>query len=473
MAAGGAAGRNSGTERPTVKRSAQAHPLQSDPHVYYGFPPGVSSERGDAERGDRGPPNAPAGGEQATSRGPTSTNAKHATEGGPRAPAVRIAVIVALAHGLNDAYASIVHPLLPRIMETLDLSIAAAATLAAAFSIATALPQPLFGYVADRFGRRSLAVGGMLASAVFVSSIGFAPSYAPLLGLLVLGGLGGAAFHPPGASYAVRLAAGRGGGARYSIFSFGGATGYAAGPLAAVALVSWRGLEGLWFAMIPALLLAPVFYLGLPGRRSERRDARPLPPPRTVLRKLLGPLGIIFGISSAMTFVQRVFLTMEPIVVAQAGGSEALGAAALSVYLGAQALGTLAGGFLSDRMDRPRLLFRLCACALPAHLLALWLGPWSGAGMAAIAAAGFLGMATLPPIVVMAQEMLPQAPGASSGIVMGLAWTVGAVLVMGAGVLADFVGPLEAAAWSTPAAGLAALLALHPALKWMKTDPAR
>ena len=380
--------------------------------------------------------------------------------------ATRVAIIIALAHGINDAYASFVPPLLPRIMEGLDLTIAAAAALGSAFAIATALPQPFFGYLADRFGRRAFAVGGVVASGAFVSMIGFAPSYWTLLLVLVLGGLGGAAFHPPGASYAVRVGAGRGGGTRYSIFSFGGAIGYAAGPLVAVGLVAWGGMERLWVAMIPALLLAPLFFRGLPSGRGETRGAPPAPPPTAVLRRLAGPLGIIFGVSSAMAFVQRVFLTMEPIIVAEAGGSEALGAAALALYLGSQAFGTVAGGVLADRMDRRHLLFGLCALALPAHLLALWLGPWGAPGLIAIGVAGFLGMATLPPIVVMAQEMLPRAPGASSGIVMGLAWTVGAVGVMGTGALADLTGPQTASLWSVPAAGLAALLALHPGLKY-------
>lgn len=383
---------------------------------------------------------------------------------------VRVAVIVALAHGINDAYASIVPPLLPRIMDDLGISIALAATLGAAFSIATALPQPFFGYLADRFGRRTLALGGMLFSAVFVSIVGFAPSYGVLLVLLLLGGIGGAAFHPPGASYAVRLTAGRGGGARYSVFSFGGAAGYSAGPLVAVGLVAWGGMERLWVAMIPALLFAPILFLGLPSGRREVRASAPAPPPSEVLRQLAGPLGIVFGISSAMTFVQRTFLTMEPIIVAEAGGSEALGAVALSVYLGAQAFGTVAGGLLTDRMDRRKLLLWLCTLALPAHLLAVWLGPWNGPGLGAIAVAGFLGMATLPPIVVMAQEMIPRAPGASSGIVMGLAWTVGSIGVMGAGALADVTGPHAATLLSMPVAGVAALLALHPGLKWMATS---
>ena len=387
--------------------------------------------------------------------------------------AARIAVTIALAHAVNDAYASIVPPLLPRLMDSLGISIAMAAGLGAAFSIATALPQPFFGYLGDRFGRRTLVVGGMLASAVFVSVIGFAPSYWVLLVLLVMGGLGGAAFHPPGASYAVRVTAGKGGGARYSVFSFGGAAGYSVGPLVAVGLVAWGGMERLWVAMLPAILLAPFFFFGLPSGRSEARDHAPAPLPSAILRQLAGPLGIVFGISSAMTFVQRAFLTMEPIIVAEMGGSEGLGAVALSVYLGAQAFGTVAGGLLSDRMDRPRLLFVLCALALPAHLLAVWLGPWNALGFAAIAAAGFLGMSTLPPIVVMAQEMIPRAPGASSGIVMGLAWTVGSVGVMGTGAVADMAGPHAAALMSMPVAGLAALLALHPSLKWMPTERGR
>ena len=393
--------------------------------------------------------------------------------GSARTSAARITVIIALAHGINDAYASFVHPLLPRIMDGLGISIAAAASLVSAFAIATALPQPFFGYLADRFGRRALAVGGVVVSGVFVSIMGFAPSYWILLFLLVMGGLGGAAFHPPGASYAVRLTAGKGGGGRYSIFSFGGAVGYSAGPLVAVGLVAWGGMERPWGAMIPALLLAPLFFFGLPSGRGEVRSALPAPPPSYVVRQLAGPLGIIFGISSAMAFVQRAFLTMEPIIVAEMGGSETLGAAALSVYLGAQAFGTLTGGFLTDRMDRPRLLFLLCALALPAHLLAVWLGPWTAIGFVAVAVAGFLGMATLPPIVVMAQEMLPRAPGASSGIVMGLAWTVGAIGVMGTGAVADVTSPQTATLLSMPVAGIAALLALHPGLKWMSTGRSR
>ena len=385
--------------------------------------------------------------------------------GPPAREATRIAVTVSLAHGINDAYASFVPPLLPRIMDNMGLSIASAATLSVTYAIAASLPQPLFGYLSDRFGRRAFAVAGPLVGAAFIGAIGFASSYWVLVLFLLIAGMGSAAFHPPGASYAVRVGEGKGGGTRYSIFSFGGSAGFALGPLIAVGLVQWGGMERLWVAIIPAAVIMPIFFFGLPSGRAEAKIAKRPPPPGTVLRHLAGPLGLIFGISATMAFVQRAFLTMEPIIIADLGGSEGLGALALTIYLGAQAFGTVTGGVLADRMDRRKLLLYLCCLALPAHLLAVWLGPQGAIGLAAAGAAGFLGMATLPPIVVMAQELLPSGAAVSSGIVMGLAWATGSVFVLATGALADVIGPQTATLLSMPAIIIAIGLAMHPALK--------
>lgn len=380
--------------------------------------------------------------------------------------AVRIAVAVAVAHALNDMYASFIPPLLPRIMDDLGLSIALAATLSVSYSVATALPQPLFGYLADRYGRRPFAVVGPVVSGLFVAAMGWAEGFGPLVLLLMIAGVGSAAFHPPGASYAVRIDEGKGSGARYSIFSFGGSVGFALGPLVAVGLAQWLGLRGLWVAVVPVLVLAPFLYRALPSGREEIRTAarRPPPTPAQVLRLLRGPLGLIFGVSATMAFIQRMFLTMEPIIVAESGGSETQGALVLTAYLAAQAFGTLTGGLLADRMDRRRLLLQLCAWALPTHLLAVWVGPDGALGLAAAALAGFLGMATLPPIVVMAQEMMPTGTAVGSGIVMGLAWATGSMFVLITGAMADVVGAQTATLASMPVILLAVLFTLHPSL---------
>ena len=293
--------------------------------------------------------------------------------------------------------------------------------------------------------------------------MGWAPTFGVLLVLLALGGLGSSAFHPAGASYAVRVSEGKGGGLRYAVFSFGGATGYAVGPLIAVAIVGFGGLRALAWAMVPMLVLTPFFYASLPPSRSEA--ARLPPPPREVLRHLAGPLGLVFGVSAVMSYAQRTFLTMEPILVSQAGGSETRGALVLSTYLAFQAAGTVAGGWLADRVDRQRLLMGLCALAFPAHLAAVTLAPGSAPAFVAAAAAGFLAMAVLPGIVVAAQEMLPHGVSFSSGIVMGLAGTVGSLGVLVTGAAADVVGATAATAWTMPVLLLGVALAAHPALR--------
>jgi MFS transporter, FSR family, fosmidomycin resistance protein len=384
----------------------------------------------------------------------------------PAAPPVLLgatatALLLAVAHAVTDVYQSFLSPLLPRIMDRLDLTVAGAAGLATVLSLSSSLLQPMMGHLSDRHDPRVLLALGPL-SGVFLSLIGVAPSVTLLVVLLVLGGVGSAAFHPSGALAAARPEAGPGSGLRLSVFSFGGAVGFAVGPLLAVWLVSRGGPEGLRVAMIPGLLIAGVLLLRLPRPTGRRGGGQGFWP---VIRSLRGPLGIIFGISAIAAFAQRLFLTMEPILIAQAGGTEAQGALALSVYLAAQAMGTLVGGVLADRMHRGRLLFVLTLLSLPLHALAFALPPGSTMGFVAIVGAGAVNMAVLPPIILVAQGLLPGGAGASSGVVMGLAWAAGSLGIPLAGALANGVGVRSAALMCMPVLLLGCLLTLHPTLR--------
>ncbi len=381
-----------------------------------------------------------------------------------RRSALTVAVTLTVAHLANDAYVAFLHPLLPRLMDKLGLSIALAAVLSMTLSLASSLPQPVMGYLADRMDRRWLVALGPIVSGVFLSLIGLAPSFGMLVLILALGGLGSAVFHPPAISLAGRVSEGRGSGLRVSIFSFGGHLGFAIGPLTAVALVGVFTLEGLWVAMFPGILIG-LATLGFLPSAARARPPAPPPSPSMILRALAGPLGLVFGISALGAFVQRVFLTLYPIVVDQAGGSETIGAVSLSVYLGLQAGGTIVSGLLTDRIDRTRLLAGICILAAPAHFLAVYLPPGTPAAFAALACAGMLNMAVLPPTVVIAQEILPTGASVGSGIVMGLAWGTGTLGVGPVGVLGDLVGAQSAALAAMPMFLLGAGLALHPALR--------
>jgi MFS family permease len=202
----------------------------------------------------------------------------------------------------------------------------------------------------------------------------------------------------------------------------------------------------------------------LPADRPHADAALP-PSPREVFRTLLGPLGVIFGIGALSGFLQRMFMTLSPIISAQDGVSEATGAVVLSVYMGGQAIGTLVGGVLTDRMDRVYLLAGLTALSIPAHFFAFWLPAGSPLMLLSAVLAGALNLALMPPVIVLAQEIMPESKGVGSGIVMGLAWATGSVVVIGFGFLADGIGPRLAAVIALPLVTIGTALAFHPTLR--------
>jgi FSR family fosmidomycin resistance protein-like MFS transporter len=289
------------------------------------------------------------------------------------------------------------------------------------------------------------------------------------MALLVLGGIGSAAFHPPAASMTANAGGtDRGGGMRLSVFAFGGAIGYASGPLIAVGIVSAWGLRQLWVAMIPILLFAPLLLRALPRGSPQRVEHAA---PVAIVPLLRGPLGLVFLISTIAAFVHRTFMTMQPIALAEAGRPESTGAFVLSLYLASEAVGSLTGGVLVSRVSRQQLLLALTALSLPAHIGAVALPAGSPGALASTMVAGFLNMAVLPPIVLTAQQLVPGRAAASSGIVMGLAWATGSIGVFGAGALGDVVGPRSAALFCFPVLLLAMAAALHPSLGRLGRQP--
>ena len=81
------------------------------------------------------------------------------------------------------------------------------------------------------------------------------------------------------------------------------------------------------------------------------------------------------------------------------------------------------------------------------------------------AVAGFLNLALMPPVIVLAQEIMPDSKAVGSAIVMGLAWAVGSIGVIAFGFLGDGIGPRPAAIVSLPLLIVGTVLAFHPALR--------
>ena len=113
--------------------------------------------------------------------------------------------LMASAHFVVDGYGNVYAPLLPLLIPKLHLTLAAAGTLTMLYQVAASVAQVGFGNIADRWRPRLLVMTGPVVAVAFLSFVGVAPSRSALAVLLVLGGLGAAAFHPPAAALAHRL----------------------------------------------------------------------------------------------------------------------------------------------------------------------------------------------------------------------------------------------------------------------------
>jgi FSR family fosmidomycin resistance protein-like MFS transporter len=109
-----------------------------------------------------------------------------------------------------------------------------------------------------------------------------------------------------------------------------------------------------------------------------------------------------------------------------------------TLFMGCGAMGGLIGGYLADRVERKSVILISFFLAILTLSAFLWLkGPLS---FFILALLGFLLFVSEPSCIVLAQEMVPHQARTASGLIMGMAWGLGGIGVLGTGVLADVFG---------------------------------
>src|SRR6266498_1348487 len=258
--------------------------------------------------------------------------------------------LLTIGHTVDDLYQGAVPALLPFLVAERHYSYAAVSGLVLAGNLFSSIAQPAFGALTDRFHLWWLVGLGMSVAGIGVGLAGLSSSYQLTWLAIALSGLGVAAFHPEAARSA-RIASG-GRQTAMSWFGFGGNIGLTIGPLLVTPVLLALGLRGTAVLAVPAVLVgATMLFLHprlLPraaaaAKRSAARAGRDDWPGFARLTAVIVTRAVLFfGLTS--------FLALY--VTRQLGGSQTLGEAALAVFLGCGALGTLLGGHLADRFGR-------------------------------------------------------------------------------------------------------------------------
>jgi FSR family fosmidomycin resistance protein-like MFS transporter len=367
---------------------------------------------------------------------------------------------VASTHVVVDAYTNIYAPLLPLLIPRLELSLATAGTLAMCFQMANSVSQLAFGALADRWRPRVLVIVGPLVAVTMLSLVGLAASPLTLGVILVLGGLGGAAFHPPAAALVYKLADHRKGLAMSAHLS-GGSLGFAAAPVLFAPFIAYMGLQWSPLIVIPGLLALAWTLRQVPEMSSPHAHER------STLKSLAPaawPLALLYFTIVLRTATTYGFMVFTPTLLTQQGFSIGEASTAVSLYLFSSGIGGFFGGPLADRVGARRVIVWSLVASVPFMAAAPHLPPLGFAAMLAIG--GLLLQSTLPISVTFAQSFVKGGAATVSSLMMGFAWGMGSLTVPLIGMGADRFGiretlavvafiPLMAAvlAWRLPERG--------------------
>jgi FSR family fosmidomycin resistance protein-like MFS transporter len=345
--------------------------------------------------------------------------------------------LVSAAHLVDDVYQGVVPAMLPFFVSERHYGYAAVAGLVLGSSLLSSIAQPLFGWWTDRRPRRWMIALGMLTAAAGVVVAGLATEYAVTFVALAVSGLGVAAFHPEGAR-AARQAAGDSARAM-SVFALGGNIGFALGPLLATPILLAVGLRGTVLLGIPVIVMAAILVARL-GRVLDGTAERPratVLPTGTDDWPTFRWLTSVVVVRSIMFFGLTSFLALY--FIDDLGASQAEGGAALTAFLFAGAVGTVAGGWLADRRGR-LVTIRLGFLVVVPALLGLLLAPTQLVAMAFVVATGFTLFVPFSVFVVLGQDYLPHRIGTASGVTVGLAVGVGGLASPVLGWVAESLG---------------------------------
>lgn len=349
----------------------------------------------------------------------------------------RSLMTLASGHFTVDMYSGLLPVLYPVLTDRFELDLATVGLVALAYSGASSISQPLFGWIADRYGTRY--TGFTLAwSALLFSTIGFAPNFTVLVILAALAGLGSGAFHPFGALNANAVIGSEHRNKAMSAYVTGGMLGSSLGPIVGVILFGLFGMRGTALMLIPGLTIGIFLFLAMKdisvsGSRSRRTVDAPV---KHAVPWLL--IGIIVAVMMLRMFPTLGLQNFIPLWYREMGYDASFYGPLASTLMFAMAFGTIGAGTLADRYGTRTVILGSLALSIPA----VWgFAEFPGKpGFAFAAAIGFLAASTSPLLLVMTQRLMVGRAGVASGVILGLGFVAGAIGSPVFGAIGDAFG---------------------------------
>ncbi|MCC6078414.1 MFS transporter [Bacillus thuringiensis] len=355
----------------------------------------------------------------------------------------RILFAISFGHFLNDSMQAVVPALFPILEKTMNLSYMQVGWIAFALNMTSSIMQPVFGMYSDKKPSPFLLPLGMFSSMLGMIGLAFAPNFIIVIISVLFIGLGSAVFHPEGARVAY-MAAGAKRGLAQAIYQVGGNTGNSLAPIfTALIFVPLGQIGSLGFTAFAAVGIVLLIFVSNWYKNELATGAV-----RRKKRAALEAENAIVSTHIKFVIILLVFLTFvrswygagignfyQFYLIEHYGLSIKNAQYFVFAFMIAGVLGTFFGGPLADRFGKKNIIvFSMLGSAplalLLPHVSLVWVVPL-------FLCIGFISSSSFSVIVVYAQELVPGKVGMVSGLIVGLAFGLGALGAVVLGKLAD------------------------------------
>jgi FSR family fosmidomycin resistance protein-like MFS transporter len=342
---------------------------------------------------------------------------------------------VSLSHFMVDTF----NASRPVLLTYLGLSESQIALFSTIYIWASALTQPIFGWISDRTGPRWLAAGGVLWMTVFYSLALTLPGNLGL-GCLIIAALGSSAFHPVGAVQAAlrgrELMKGRET-TSTSLFFTAGQMGHFTGPIITGLILAYLKIPGMY--ILPLVSIPIGFAL-----MYQLKDNHPHPQPvKTVIsrrnRAGIAFILILMAVATMQSWAQANMVNLIPKYIKDLGQGATVYGSMAGLFMGGSALGNMIGGHFADRYPK-RFVAALALLFSSVPIFVISRIGWSGWLYVLVPLAGAGTGAVHSIMVVLAQRIIPGGMALASGLILGFIFSSGALGLLYTGHLAEVYG---------------------------------
>src|SRR5882724_7733474 len=335
-----------------------------------------------------------------------------------------VLTMISFCHFLNDMIQSLLPAIYPILKGSFHLDFGQIGLITFTSQLTASVLQPVVGTFTDKRPQPFSLSIGMGFTLVGLVMLSMASSFPLILAAASLVGMGSSVFHPE-SSRVARMASGGRHGLAQSLFQVGGNIGSATGPLLAAFIVLPRGQGSVaWFSLAALLGIVVLANVG----RWYRKSGMARPRSRAVAvghhpelsrRRVAVALGVLIVLIFSKYFYVASLTNYYTFYLMETFGVSVQSAQIhLFVFLGAYAVGTVAGGPIGDRIGRKFVIW-VSILEVLTIVIALVLS-------SAFAA-----------ILVYAQELMPGRVGMVAGMFFGFAFGMGGIGAALLGELAD------------------------------------